>query len=101
MRMSVVEEAIRKAKGRVNAPLEFWGCTNSPINHADRFHTDRNYPNKMDLYLIERANYSIQEYNQQNSAMGGSRGSRGNQYGRSQTSSTTTCSMIEMYISQL
>ena len=33
--------------------------------------------------------------------MGWSRGSQGNQYGRSQTSSTTTCSMIEMHISQL
>ena len=32
--MSVTEEAIIKAKGRVNAPMEFWGCTNSPIYHT-------------------------------------------------------------------
>ena len=28
--MSVSKEAIRKATGRVNAPLEWWGCTNPP-----------------------------------------------------------------------
>ena len=46
--MSVAEEAIRKATGRVNAPMECWGCTNSPIYHAYRFHTYRNFPNKTD-----------------------------------------------------
>ena len=46
--MSVSEEAIRKAKGMVNAPLDFWRCNNSPRYHADRFHTYRNFPNKME-----------------------------------------------------
>ena len=40
--MSVTEEATRKAKNRFNAPLEFCGCTNSPIYHTDRFQTYRN-----------------------------------------------------------
>ena len=42
MQMSVAEEAIRNATYRVNYPLEFWGCTNYPIYHADRFHTYSN-----------------------------------------------------------
>ena len=40
--------------------------------------------------MAEHAKQSIQEYAQHNSAMGGSRGSQGIQYGRSQTPSTTT-----------
>ena len=58
--MSVAEEAIRKATGRFNASLEFWGFTTSPRYHADRFHTYRNCPNKMDPNMVERANISIQ-----------------------------------------
>ena len=46
--MSMVEEAIINATFRFNAPVEFWGCTNSPRYHADRFHTYRNCPNKRD-----------------------------------------------------
>ena len=40
--MSVAEESTRKATGRVNAPMEWWGFTNSPRYHADRFHNYRN-----------------------------------------------------------
>ena len=58
--MSVDEEAIRKATGRVNSPLECWGCTNSPIYHANRLHTYRKCPNKMDPYMVARAKRSIQ-----------------------------------------
>ena len=57
--MSVPEEAIRKETGRVNALLEFWGCTNSPIYHADRLHTYRNCPNKMDPDVADRTKRSI------------------------------------------
>ena len=46
--MSVAEYAIRKSTGRVNNPLKFWGCTNSPRYHEARFHTYINLPNKMD-----------------------------------------------------
>ena len=46
--MSVAEEAIRKATNSVNVPLECWWCTNSPRYHVDRYHTYRNFPNKMD-----------------------------------------------------
>ena len=99
--MSVVEEAVRKAKGRVNAPLECWGCTNSPRYHADRFHTYRNFLNNLDTDMAECAKRSIQEYAQLNSSMGGSRGSQGIQYGRGQTSSTTMCSKFAMRRAQL
>ena len=44
--------------------------------------------------VAERAKPSIKEYNQFNPAMGGSRGSQGIQYGKGQTSSTTTRSMF-------
>ena len=80
--MSVAVEATRKAAGRVNAPLEFWGCTNSHRYHAERFHTYRNFPNNMDSDVSEHTRWSIQEYSQHNSALGGNRGSQGIQYGR-------------------
>ena len=76
--ISMAEEAIRKVKGRVNYPLECWGCTKSPIYHTGRFHTYRNCPNNMDPDVAERAKRakrSIQEYAQRNSEIGGSRGS--------------------------
>ena len=56
MFMSVVEEAILKATGKFNSPLECWGCTNSPIYHAYMFHTYRNFPNKMDPDVAECEN---------------------------------------------
>ena len=37
--MSVAEEAIIKSIGSVNAPLEFWGFTNSLRYHTYRLHT--------------------------------------------------------------
>ena len=49
--MSVAEEAIRKAICTVNTPMEFWGCTKPPRYHTDRFHTYRNFPNKMGPYV--------------------------------------------------
>ena len=42
MFMGVDKDAIRKATGKFNAPLEFWGFTNSPRYHAERFYTYRN-----------------------------------------------------------
>ena len=72
--MNVVEESIRKAAGRVDSPLECWGCTNYPIYHADRLHAYRNCLNKMDPTVAERAKRSVQEYVQRKSEMGGSRG---------------------------
>ena len=92
--MSVAEEAIRKSTNRGNAPLECWGCTNSPINHTDRFHIFRNCPNNMDPDMAEREKWLIKEYAQRNSAMVGSRGSHGIQYVIGCTSSTTTCSVF-------
>ena len=47
--MGVAEYAIINLTGRVNTPLDFWGCTNSPICHADMFQTYGDCPNKMDL----------------------------------------------------
>ena len=81
----MAEEAIIKPTGTVDAPLDWWGCTNSTRYYADRFHTYSNLPNKMDPDVAERVKRSIQEYAQHNSAMGGSRGSQGIQYGRVQT----------------
>ena len=92
---SVAKDAIIKATGRVNSPLEYWGCTTSPRDHADRFHTYRNYTNKMYQDMAERENMSIQYKAQRNPAMGGSRGYEGIQYLRGQKSSTTMCSMFE------
>ena len=83
-----------KATCEFNAPLEFCGCTNSHIFHVDMFYTYSNYPNKMDLYVAERAEKSTEEYDQINSAMGWRRGSQGIKYGRGQTFSTTTLSMF-------
>ena len=40
--MSVGEGAIIKSTVRVNTPLQFWGRTNSPGYHVDRFHTYKN-----------------------------------------------------------
>ena len=51
--MSEAEEAIRKSTGRVNAPLDFWRCNNYPRHHADRFHSYRNFLNKMDQDVSE------------------------------------------------
>ena len=59
--MSVSEEAIRNATGRVNSSMEYWGCTNSLRYHAERFHTYRNPPNKVDPDVAERARRSSQE----------------------------------------
>ena len=70
------------------------GVLNSPRYHTVRFHTYRNFPNKMDPDVEEREKRSITEYAQNNSAMGGNRGSQGIQYGRGQTSPTTTRSMF-------
>ena len=99
--MIVAEEAIREAAGRFNDPLEFWWCTNSPRYHEEKLHTYINCPNKMDPDVVDIAKQSIQEYDQINSEMGGIRNSQGVQYGRGQTSSTTTCSMFAERRSQL
>ena len=73
MHMSVSGEAIRKARCRFNNPLGWWGLSNPPIHHADRFHTYRNYPNKWDPDVAERTNKTIKEYAQRTSMMGGIR----------------------------
>ena len=46
--MSMAEEAVGKATGGFNTPVEFWVCANPPKYQADRFHTYRNCPNKRD-----------------------------------------------------
>ena len=81
--------------------MECRGCTNYPRYHADRFHTYKNFPNNMKPDVVESSKRSIQEYAQQNSEMGGARGSQDIQYGRYQTSSTTTGSMFEEIRDQL
>ena len=93
--MGVAEEAIRKATGRFNTPMEFWGCTNSPRYHADRFHTYINCPNKTDPFISERENQSVQEYDPHTSMMGGSRGDQDDQWKGGQTSSMAGRSMFE------
>ena len=82
--MSVAEEAIRNATGSANAPLEY-----------------SNYPNRINLDMADWMKSSIQEYAQRNYSMRVSRGSQGTQYGRGQTSSTTTSSMFAERIYQL
>ena len=52
--MIVAEDAIIKVTGRFNTPSEFWGCTNFPKSHADRFHTYRNRPNKRNPDVAEQ-----------------------------------------------
>ena len=59
--MSVSKEALIKAKGRVDTPLDYWGYTNSPRYHMYRFYTYRNCPNKMDPDVAECPKRSIQE----------------------------------------
>ena len=56
--MSVAEEATRNSICRFNNPVECWGCTNPPKYPADRFHTYRNFPNKMEPDVAERENQS-------------------------------------------
>ena len=58
--MNAVEDIIRKKIDRANAPLEFWGCTNSPIYYAERFHTDSKCPNKIEPDMEDRAKWSNQ-----------------------------------------
>ena len=73
------EDAIRNATGRLNTPMEYWGCTNSLKYHTDRFHTYRNGPNKRDPDVAEQAKQSIQKYAQSTSIMGGIRGDKDSQ----------------------
>ena len=94
MHISVAEEAIRKATGMLNTPVECWGCTNPPKYHADMFHTYRNCPNKRDPDVAERSKQSIQKYYQQTSMMGESRGYQDSQGQRGQTSSISVRSMF-------
>ena len=93
MCMSVDEEAIKKAIGRVNASLACWGCTNYSKYHADRLNTYRNCPNKVEPDVADLAKRLIQEYFQQNSMMGGGRGDRNNQVKWGRTSSMAVKSM--------
>ena len=86
MCMGVAAEGIIKVTCRVNAPLECWGCTNSPRYHVERLHTYRNYPNNMDTGVAEYEKQSIEEYAQCNSEMVGNRISQVSPYGRGQTS---------------
>ena len=60
MHMSVVKEAIIIATFKFNTPLELCICTNTPIHHAERFHTYRKCPNKMDPDIAENVKRSIQ-----------------------------------------
>ena len=92
--MSMDEEAIRKATGRFNNPVECWGCTNYPKYHKDRFHTYRNCPNKRDPDVAERSNQSVQAYAQRTSMKGGSRGDQDSQGKLGQKSSMAVRSMF-------
>ena len=58
--MSVAEESIRKADGRVSDPLDWWGCINYPRYNAERLHTYRNCSNKMEPEMAERAKHPTQ-----------------------------------------
>ena len=49
---SVDEEAIGKAKGRINTPLEYLGCTNPPKYHDYRFHNYSNCHKKIDMDVV-------------------------------------------------
>ena len=82
--MGMAEESIRNETGRFNTPVECWGCTNYPRYHADRFHTHRNFPNKGDSDVAERAKQSIQEYDQRTSMNVGMRGDKYSQGQRGQ-----------------
>ena len=101
MCMSVAEEAIIKSTGSINAPLEFWLCTNPPRYYVDRFHTYKNYTNKTDPDVSERTKRSIQEYTQGNSAMRGNMGPQGIQQRWGQTDSATERSMFTDHRAQL
>ena len=87
--MSVAEEAIRKTIGRVNAPLDFLGITNSPRYHVYRFHAYRECPQKMEPDVVERAKRSIQEYAQRNLTMVNNRSPHGSQLKLGKTASAT------------
>ena len=58
--MSMDEESTIKATCRYNAPVECWGCTDSPRYHADKFHIYRNCPNKRDPYVAKWEKESVQ-----------------------------------------
>ena len=92
--MSVSGVAIIKETVRFNTLMDFLACTNYPRYHADRLHTYKNFPNKMDPDVAKRTKYSIQEFSQRNSAMGGNTVSQGIQYRKGQKSSTTTRSIF-------
>ena len=68
--MSVAEDAIRKATGRFNTPVDCYGCINSSKYHADRFHTYRNCLNKRYPDVVEWSNQFFQEYAQLTSMEG-------------------------------
>ena len=57
-----------------------------PLYHVERFKTYSNWPRKIESDVAECENWSIQEYDQYDSAMGGNRGSQGIKYERGQTS---------------
>ena len=92
--MSMTKVAIRKERCRVNAPLEWWGCTNSHICLMKMFHTYSKCANNRDPDIAEISKQSVQEYAKLNSSTGGNMISHCCQYGRGQTSSTTTCSIF-------
>ena len=58
--MSVNADYIGKESGRVNALMEFWGCTKSSRYHADKFYTYITCPNKRDPYFSEKSKNPIQ-----------------------------------------
>ena len=52
MHMSLAEEAIRKATGRFNTPVDCWGCINSPIYHVHRFTLTETAPTRVTQALL-------------------------------------------------
>ena len=99
--MSMTEYSIRNATGRFNTRLKFWGCTNPPRYHADRFHTYINCPNKRDPDVDEQENNSIQEHVQNTSMKGGSRGDQDSQEQRGYTYSMEVRSMFSYWRVQI
>ena len=57
--MSVAEEAKIQLIGRVNAPIEVWGCTKYPGYHTYRFKTYWKCPQDMYPDVVERSKWLI------------------------------------------
>ena len=55
--MVVAKDAMIKATCSINAPLEYYGCTNSNIYHVIRFHMYRKCFNNTEPDVAECVNH--------------------------------------------